>query len=56
MIAPLGWLVVDRLPKRRLMIATHLALAALICLLLLVHTRAELWLIYVAPRSSSWPP
>jgi len=56
MIAPLGGLVVDRLPKRRLMIATHLALAALICLLLLVHTRAELWLIYVAPRSSSWPP
>jgi len=29
------------------MIATHLALAALMCLLLLVHTRAELWLIYV---------
>jgi len=47
MIAPLGGLVVDRLPKRSLMIATHLALAALICLLLLVHTRAELWLIYV---------
>lgn len=47
MIAPLGGLVVDRLPKRRLMIATHLALAALMCLLLLVHTRAELWLIYV---------
>jgi MFS family permease len=47
LIAPLGGLVVDRLPKRRLMIATHLALAALMCLLLLVHTRAELWLIYV---------
>lgn len=47
MIAPLGGLVVDRLPKRRLMIATHLALAALMCLLLFVHTRAELWLIYV---------
>jgi Na+/melibiose symporter-like transporter len=46
MIAPLGGLVVDRLSKRRLMIATHLALAALMCLLLLVHTRAELWLIY----------
>jgi MFS family permease len=46
LMAPLGGLVVDRLPKRRLMIATHLALAAVMCLLLLVHTRAELWLLY----------
>jgi MFS family permease len=45
--APVGGLVVDRLPKRRLMIATHLAMAAMVCLLLLVHDRAELWLIYV---------
>ncbi|MBV8481064.1 MAG: MFS transporter [Actinobacteria bacterium] len=46
LIAPLGGLVVDRLPKRPLMIATHLALAGVMCLLLLVHTRAELWLLY----------
>jgi MFS family permease len=46
MIAPVGGLVVDRLPKRPLMIATHVALAAVMCLLLLVHTRAEMWLLY----------
>ena len=46
LVAPLGGLVVDRLPKRRLMIATHLALACVMCLLLFVHTRAELWLLY----------
>jgi MFS family permease len=46
LIAPLGGVVVDRLPKRPLMIATHLTLAGVMCLLLLVHTRAELWLLY----------
>jgi len=46
MIAPLGGLVVDRLPKRPLMVATHLALAAVMCLLLLVQTRSQLWLLY----------
>lgn len=47
LIAPLGGIVVDRLPKRRLMISTHLALAAAMCLLLLVHERSDLWLLYV---------
>lgn len=47
LVAPLGGLVVDRVAKRPLMIATHLALAAVMCLLLLVHTRAELWLLYL---------
>jgi MFS family permease len=47
LLAPLGGLVVDRLPKRRLMIVTHLALAAVVCLLLLVHERSDLWLLYV---------
>jgi MFS family permease len=47
LIAPLGGLVVDRIAKRPLMIATHLALAAVMCLLLFVHTRAELWLLYL---------
>jgi MFS family permease len=45
--APLGGLVVDRLPKRRLMIATHLALAGVMCLLLFVHGRGDAWLIYL---------
>jgi MFS family permease len=44
--APLGGLVVDRVPKRPLMISTHLALAAVMCLLLLVHDRSDVWLIY----------
>jgi MFS family permease len=44
--APLGGLVVDRVAKRPLMIATHLALAAVMCLLLLVHDRSDVWLIY----------
>ena len=44
--APLGGLVVDRLPKRRLMIVTHVALAAVMCLLLFVHDRSDVWLLY----------
>jgi predicted MFS family arabinose efflux permease len=47
LVAPLGGIVVDRLPKRRLMIWTHLALAAVMCLLLLVDSRSDLWLLYV---------
>jgi MFS family permease len=44
--APLGGLVVDRLPKRRLMIVTHVVLAGVMCLLLLVHNRGDMWLLY----------
>ena len=47
LIAPVGGLVVDRLPKRRLMIATHVALAGVMCLLLLVHDRGDMWLLYL---------
>jgi MFS family permease len=47
LVAPLGGLVVDRLPKRRLMIATHVALAGVMCLLLFVHGRDQLWLLYL---------
>jgi MFS family permease len=47
LLAPLGGLVVDRVRKRPLMIATHLALAAVMCLLLLVHDRSDVWLLYV---------
>lgn len=45
--APIGGLVVDRLPKRKLMIATHLALAGVMCVLLLVHDRADVWLLFL---------
>ena len=44
--APLGGLGVDRLPKRPLMIATHVVLAAVMCLLLFVDGRGDLWLLY----------
>jgi MFS family permease len=47
LVAPVGGLVVDRLPKRPLMIATHLSLAGVMCLLLFVHDRSQLWLLYV---------
>jgi MFS family permease len=45
--APLGGVVVDRLPKRPLMIATQLTLAGVMCLLLLVHDRSDMWLLYL---------
>jgi MFS family permease len=45
--APVGGLVVDRARKRPLMIGTHLALAAVMCLLLFVHDRADVWLLYL---------
>jgi MFS family permease len=44
--APVGGLVVDRLPKRPLMIATHISLAGVMCLLLFVHDRHDMWLLY----------
>jgi hypothetical protein len=44
--APLGGLIVDRLPKRRLMIVTHVALAGVMCLLVFVHGRSDVWLLY----------
>jgi len=44
--APFGGLVVDRVRKRPLMIATHVALAGIVCLLLLVHARSDMWLLY----------
>ncbi|MES1246419.1 MAG: MFS transporter [Actinomycetota bacterium] len=47
MLSPLGGLVVDRLPKRPLMIGTHLALAGVMCLLLLVHGKGDMWIVYL---------
>jgi MFS family permease len=46
LVAPLGGLVVDRLPKRPLMIATQLSLAGVMCLLLFVHDRGDMWILY----------
>jgi MFS family permease len=46
LLAPIGGLIVDRFPKRPLMIGTHLALAGVMCLLLFVHNRSGVWLLY----------
>jgi MFS family permease len=47
LIAPLAGLVVDRLPRRPLLIAESLVMAAAVLLLLFVHDRGDLWLIYL---------
>jgi MFS family permease len=47
LVSPLGGLLVDRVRKRPLMIGTHLALAGIMCLLLLVHDRGDVWLLYL---------
>ena len=46
MTAPLSGVVVDRLRRRPLLIAANLGGAALVCVLLLVHGRGQVWLIY----------
>jgi MFS family permease len=45
--APLGGLLVDRVRRRPLMIWTDLAIGSVLLLLLLVHDRSQIWLIYV---------
>ncbi len=45
--APLAGLLADRVRRRRLMVCADLFLAATVLLLLLVHDRSDLWLIYV---------
>jgi MFS family permease len=47
LLGPLGGFVADRVHRRRLMIGADLALAAVVLLLLLVHGRAQLWLLYL---------
>ena len=47
LVSPIGGLVVDRFPKRPLMIWSHLSLAAVMLLLLFVHGEGDVWLIYV---------
>jgi MFS family permease len=47
LFAPLAGLVVDRVRKRPLLIVVNCAMAAAVLLLLFVHDRSDLWLIYV---------
>jgi MFS family permease len=47
LVSPLAGLVVDRLPRRPLLIAESLFMAGAVLLLLFVHDRGDLWLIYV---------
>lgn len=46
-LAPLGGVLVDRVSRRRLMIVTDLILAGALLLLLLVHDRGDVWILYV---------
>jgi MFS family permease len=45
--APLLGVLVDRMPRRPLLIATNLATGGVVLLLLLVHSRIDIWLIYL---------
>jgi len=46
LFAPLAGLVVDRLPRRRLLIWTYAAEAVVVLALLFVHDRGDVWIIY----------
>jgi MFS family permease len=45
--APVSGLIVDRLRRRPLLIAANAGSAVLVCALLLVHGRGQVWLIYL---------
>jgi MFS family permease len=45
-LAPLGGVLVDRLPRRPLMIATDAILGVGVLLLMFVHDRSDVWLLY----------
>jgi MFS family permease len=47
LLAPVFGLVVDRLPRRRLLIAVNALTGSVVLLLLLVHGASQLWLIYL---------
>ncbi len=46
-LAPVTGLLVDRFPRRRMLIVNDTATAAAMALLLLVHHRSEVWIIYL---------
>jgi hypothetical protein len=46
-VSPVTGLVVDRFPRRQVLIVNDLASAVLVALLLLVHDRDDVWLIYL---------
>src|SRR4051812_49913058 len=46
-VGPLAGVVVDRVDRRRLMIATHIARGCLILALLVIHRRDQVWIAYV---------
>ena len=47
LVAPGFGLLVDRVRKRPLMIATDLGIALVLAALLLVHDRSDVWIVYV---------
>jgi MFS family permease len=47
LLAPLGGIIIDRLPRRPLMIAVDVVTAAVVLMLLFVHDEGDLWLLYV---------
>jgi len=47
MLAPMCGLLVDRLDRRRLLVAVNGVSACVVLLLLLVHSEAQVWLIYM---------
>jgi Na+/melibiose symporter-like transporter len=47
LLGPLGGMLADRVRRRPLLIGTNLATAALVLLLLAVHGRPQIWLVYV---------
>jgi MFS family permease len=46
LVAPVSGVIADRVRRRPLLIAANLGGAALVCALLLVHGRGQVWLIY----------
>ncbi|MBX0326416.1 MFS transporter [Oscillochloris sp. ZM17-4] len=46
LVGPFAGVVVDRLPRRTVLIASDIGRALLVLLLLLVHTVGDLWLVY----------
>jgi MFS family permease len=47
LVAPVSGMIVDRVRRRPLLVAANLGGAALVCALLLVHGRGQVWLIYL---------